>query len=391
MRDLLEAWKENGLSLEPNARELASHYNAGPTFLGSTFEEKVTNILDLIDNHKGYKSHVRTALMKEAETTSDFPALFNYILDRQLLQMYQIQKLDWRQYIKVGSQRDFRTANIIGVYGLQSTLNAVKERGEYQNRELGDGKIPNVLTKYGAQFGLSWEDIINDDLGAFTDTAMRLANAAARTEMLLATKLLAQSSGPNTSLFGTALTHPIDGATIDNKDTQVLSADNLFATINAMQNQLDSDGYPIVVDGFHVVVPPKKQKAALEAVSPAALIATGVGNAAARQTSANVVAQLNITIHVNSFLPLVDTTHGDTTWYVIADVSNGTAAQMNFLAGHEAPEVVMKAPNKSSVQGGMGSPMDGDFESDTLRWRVRHVLGGTPVDPRMAYAQAATS
>jgi hypothetical protein len=76
---------------------------------------------------------------------------------------------------------------------------------------------------------------------------------------------------------------------------------------------------------------------------------------------------------------------------VVADTSNGTAAQMNFLAGHEAPEVVMKAPNKSSVQGGMGSPMDGDFESDTLRWRVRHVLGGVQVDPRMAYAQAATS
>lgn len=390
MRELLEAFGDAGL-LEPNAADLARKFNGGPTFLGTTFEEKVTSILDLIDNHKGYKSHVRTALMKEAETTSDFPALFNYILDRQLLQMYQIQKLDWREYIKTGTQRDFRTANIIGVYGLQSTLTSVKERGEYKNRELGDGKVPNVLAKYGAQFGLSWEDIINDDLGAFTDTAMRLANAAARTEMLLATQLLAQSSGPNTSLFGTALTHPIDGATIVNKDVQVLSSDNLFATISAMQNQLDFDGYPIVVDGFHLVVPPTKQKAALEAVNPAALIATGVGNAAARQTSANVTAQLNITIHVNAFLPLVDTTHGSTTWYVIADQSNGTAAQMNFLSGHEAPEVVMKAPNKSSVQGGMGSPMDGDFESDTLRWRVRHVLGGTPVDPRMAYAQAATS
>jgi hypothetical protein len=329
--------------------------------------------------------------MKEAESTSDFPALFNYILDRQLYQMYAIQKLDWRAYIKTGTQRDFRTANIIGVYGLQSTLASVKERGEYKNRILGDGKVGNVLTKYGAQFGLSWEDIINDDLGAFTDTAQRLSNAASRTEMLLATQLIAQSSGPNTSLFGATITHPIDGAAITNKDTQVLSADNLFATITAMMNQVDFDGYPIVVDGFHLVVPPAKHKAALEAVSPAALIAVGQGNAAARQTSANVAALLNITIHVNSFLPLVDTTHGTTTWYVIADVSNGTAAQMNFLSGHEAPEVVMKAPNKSSVQGGMGSPTDGDFESDTLRWRVRHVLGGTQVDPRMAYAQAATS
>lgn len=386
LRDLLEVMEE-GERLEPSARQLANRI--------PHFEEKVTYLLDLIDNHKGYSSNKRAYLMREAESTSDFPALFNYILDRQLYQMYQIQKLDWRTYIKTGTQRDFRTANIIGTYGLQSALNAVKERGEYQNAALADGKVSNVLSKYGRQFGLSWEDIINDDLGAFTDTAQRLANAAARTEMLLATKLLAQSSGPNTSLFGNTITHPIDGTAITNLGTLTLNGasgiDNLFSTIVAMQNQKDFDGYPIVVDGFHLVVPPKLQKAALEAVNPAALIAVGQGNAAARQTSANVTAQLNITIHVNSFLPLVDTTHGDTTWYVIADQSNGIAAQMNFLAGHEAPEVVMKAPNKSSVQGGMGSPMDGDFETDTLRWRVRHVLGGTQVDPRMAYAQAATS
>lgn len=389
MRDLLEVMEE-GERLEPSARQLANRIDH--------FEEKVTYLLDLIDNAKGYSSNKRAYLMREAETTSDFPALFNYILDRQLLSMYRIQKLDWRSYIKVGSQRDFRTANIIGVYGLQSTLNEVKERGEYQNRNLGDGKVGNVVKKYGAQFGLSWEDIINDDLGAFTDTATRLANAAARTEMLLATKLFAQSTGPNTSLFGATITHPIDGSAITNLGSLSLAgssgSDNLFSTINLMQNQKDYDGYPIVVDGFHLVVPPKLQKAALEAVNPAALIAVGQGNAAARQTSANVTAQLDITIHVNSFLPLVDTTHGDTTWYLFADLAkNGgmPAAQMNFLAGHEAPEVVMKAPNKSSVQGGMGSPMDGDFESDTLRWRVRHVLGGTQVDPRMAYAQAATS
>lgn len=385
-RDLLEVMQE-GERLEPSAVQLASRIDH--------FEEKVVYLLDLIDNHPGYSSNKRRYLMKEAETTSDFPALFNYILDRQLYQQYKIQKLDWRDYIKTGTQRDFRVANIIGVYGLQSVLNTVKERGEYQNRQLGDGKVGNQLLKYGAQFGLSWEDIINDDLGAFTDTATRLSNAAARTEMLLATKLLAASTGPNTALFGNTVTHPIDQTAIVNLGTLTLNGSdgiaNLFTTVNLMQNQKDFDGYPIIVDGFHLVVPPKLQKAALEAVNPAALIAVGQTNASARQTSANVTALLNINIHVNSFLPLVDTTHGDTTWYLVADQSNGTAAQMNFLAGHEAPEVVMKAPNKSSVQGGMGSPMDGDFESDTLRWRVRHVLGGVQVDPRMAYAQAATS
>jgi hypothetical protein len=57
---------------------------------------------------------------------------------------------------------------------------------------------------------------------------------------------------------------------------------------------------------------------------------------------------------------------------------------MNFLAGHESPEVVMKSPNKITLGGGLNNPTEGDFESDSMQWRVRHILGGTQVDPRYA-------
>jgi len=49
----------------------------------------------------------------------------------------------------------------------------------------------------------------------------------------------------------------------------------------------------------------------------------------------------------------------------------------------------MKASNKVSVGGGgLMSPLSGDFETDNIMYRVRDVVGGTPLDPRMTYLQS---
>jgi len=333
-------------------------------------------------------------LTEGAETTSDFPNLFGTVLDRTLLAKYQIQKPDVFSYVKRGRQRDFRAQNILGVFGLQSNLSQVPEHGAYKAQALADGKVSCSLKKYGRIFPLSWEAMINDDLGAFADAADRLANAAVRTEIFQATSLIADSTGPRSALFGTALTHPIDGGTVANKGTTALSSQALFDTVTLMRNQKDTDGEPIMIDGFILVVPPDKYKAALEAVNPAALIAVGLSSTSAKevQTSWNATANLPIQVVMNPYLPIIDTTHGTTTWYLFATLANGYAVQLNFLAGHESPELCMKASDKVALGGGgLISAMEGNFLNDTAQWRVRHVLGGAVIDPRMAYAQAATT
>ena len=72
---------------------------------------------------------------------------------------------------------------------------------------------------------------------------------------------------------------------------------------------------------------------------------------------------------------------------MFADASLGRAVQVDFLTGHESPEICMKTSNKVSGGGGVVSPFDGDFDSDDVQYRVRHVVGGTHLDPRYAYAQ----
>lgn len=381
----------NMLTIFEEAEKLEAGIRARSRRIES-FDEKYLKFLELVTNKAGMRSHVRAYALKEAEGTSDFPILFGTVLERQLLAKYTIANVDWRSYIATGTQSDFRPTDAIGIFGLQGQLTTVRERGEYKQDEvLGEGKVSITLQKFGAIFGLGWEALINDDLGAFNDVANRLNNRTIRTEYFQATSLFVAAAGPHTGLFGAPIVHPIDGANVTNKGTLAFSVDNLGAVCNSMRRQKDSDGEPIIIDGFHVVVPPALEIELWKALNPAALIATGVGNAAAKSTSANVVVQnLNITGHVNPYLPIIDTSgSADKTWYVFA-TQGGMAPQackMNFLRGHESPELVMKAPDKVTMTGGTTNPLEGNFAEDAMWWRVRHVMGGNRIDPRLAFAQ----
>ena len=358
------------------------------------FREKFDALQTLILNERGYSSHKRLYLLREASTMSDFPILFGNILERSLHAKYVLSKPDWRSYIGVGTQKDFRAngQEILGIWGLQGKLPKVKIRGEYkQDKELAEGKTSITLEKFGRLFGLAWETVLADyELGAFRDIGERLLNAALVTEFFEATSLIADAAGPHASLYGAPVTHPIDGASITNKGTLKLSgasgALNLGSTISLMRQQVDQESLPIMIVGFELVVPPPLEMDMLKILKAASVPSTVEG----REIS--VVRQLTITGHVNEYLPIIDVSaNKDTTWYLFARLASGQAARLNFLAGRTSPELVMKAPNKVAVGGGAAGPLEGDFESDSMLWRVRHIMGGTQIDPRVTYAQDGTT
>lgn len=376
------------------------------------FNQKLLKFIHLIANESGMSQHKRTYLMKEAETTSDFPFLFGTVLERQLYAKYKAATPDWRNYIKTGTQNDFRPAQILNVFGLQGGLQPVRERGEYkQDAVLTDAKVNISLSKFGREFPLSWETLINDDLGAFSDIMDRLSVAALRTEYRLATGLFTSAAGPNAALYGAPIAHPLvptqnvtnrfsagnqltvtaaDGTTTN--VTPSFNIDNLSAAASVMRRFIDADGEPVEFDGFELVVPPTLEIRMLQALNPANVVQSGGDSSAGVKgqirSSSNTAAQLNITGHVNPYLEILDqSANAKKTWYLFAKLSNsGYAARVNFLKGHEAPELCMKAPNKVSASGGMQSPLDGDYESDSVRWRIRHILGGVQTDPLFSAA-----
>lgn len=319
--------------------------------------------------------------LREVMTTSDFPQLFGDVIDRMLLGNYLETPATYRNYMKVASVPDFRTVKRFAIDGAESVLSVVPQNTEYPAASLADSQYTYAVEKRGRRIPFSWETIINDDLGAFKDMVERMGRAARRSEEKFATDLFVNSTGPDPTFFSAGNDNIITG-------NPALSIAGLQTGFTTFAGQVDSEGEPIFVEGIHLVVPPALEVPAMNILNALELrpATTGGGTAAMSLVVANWV-KARITLHVNYYLPIVNTTSGDTAWYLFADPSKGRpAAEVGFLRGHEAPEVFIKSPNASRAGGGGEDPMNGDFDTDSIQYKLRHVFGGTLLDPKAAAA-----
>jgi hypothetical protein len=371
--------------------------------------------------------------LQEALTTSDFAGYFGDVLDRSVLANYAETPYTWDLYCKRATIRDFRQAKIFrfdrGAAVLDGPINpslnaagisasgptGLAEVTEYPMRKRTATNYTDQLYKFGALMDFSWETIVNDDLDALKDTPALFGRAARRTEEKRATELYASATGPNSTFFSVANKNILSSAVNSAVTTTnaPLSITALQQAMIVLMSQVDLDGEPISIEDFTLVYPP-----ALDVVVKNILNATqvwmndqggtiGLEGTGATQSAtslqrllANNWARNIVRPAKNYYLPLVDTTHGTTAWYLFANPKNGRPAlQQSFLLGRESPELFMKAPNQIQIGEGrmgpgagsmpgtsMANPMDGDFLTDSIIYKIRHVLGGTLLDPLMALA-----
>jgi len=353
-------------------------------------ERALARTLNLCRNSEQLSPRQHAAKLEEAITTTDFPYLFGQVIDRQLLANYRAPDepiYNWRDYVKIGTVGDFNTVRREKVVGKDPLLPKVPQKGEYKPFKPTNCRYEYSVDKYGRQFDIAWEAVISDALGAFNDMPTEMANSAKDTEAHFATSLIAGAAAPNAALYGDTITDC--GQEVTNLGALPLTIANLETTLGLMAAQTNTLGKTVRVRPKYLVVPPQ-----LELTARAILTSTvkqwtevGAGGGVPMPTT-NVLPQTGLQLRINEWLPYIDTTAGDTTWYLFADPSRGAAVEVGHLRGHETPEVVMKASNKVAVGGGaLTSPFSGDFETDNIFYRVRDVIGGTQMDPRMTYAQ----
>lgn len=358
-------------------------------------EAAMAKALDLLTNAQRLPLHRQRYLLQEAITTADFPNLFGGILDRQMLGLYRAATPDWRRYVPTGTLPDFRVSTLHKLQGNQQRLPRVAEKAEYPITPMTEGSYSRQVFKHGRQFDISWESLINDAMDAFGDLPQRFANAALYTEAWEATSLYCGAAGPNPALFGAPVVDAADGQAITNLGALPLTVANLETTLSLMAMQPDVQGRPLGIRGVHLVVPPLLEFTARQILTSAQVQQVDTAGAANAQPTAiiplptsNVLPQMGIQLHVDPLIPVVmPIAAANRTWFVFAAPAEGRWGQLDFLRGHEAPEICMKNSNKVSLTGAPITPFEGDFDSDDILWRVRHCLGGAVLDPRYAYAQ----
>ena len=355
------------------------------------YEMRLKDTVDLLTNAKGLAPHRHQFMLREALTTSDFPYLFGDVLDRQVLASYKAVDPVWKAFVR--SSTVPRIYPQVGGYRFAMTggdqfLAAVGEKGEYLASDRDETRYSVYVRKYGRQFDISWEALINDDMGALKDTPERFARAAVRTEHRLVTGLFAHDSGG-------AATHAASGQLFStaagetNEIAALLTIANLENAVEAMAAFLDVNGEPIMNRAKYLVVPPSLEMTARQILTSATKMWVELGGAGGPlpYPTANVISQYGLTLVVDPYLPVMDpvAANGLTAWYLFADPRDIAAIEVDYLVGHERPEICMKASDKVSISGGSISPMDGDFATDNVFYRVRDVFGANRLDWRACY------
>jgi hypothetical protein len=316
--------------------------------------------------------------LREAMTTSDFPQLFGDILDRQLLANYREAPYSWNLYTRRATVRDFRTVKRFTLEGSEGVLPEVLQSQEYTSSSLSDGQYTYAVKKYGRKLPISWETLINDDLNAFRDIPERYGRASRRSEEKFVTQLHVDANGPHASLYTVGNANKVTG-------NPVLSTTALQTAMTILSQQVDSDGEPIMVDAMVLEVPPALEIVAYNIVNALQLELNENGGSTNTKLIAPNWMRNRVKVAVNYYIPIVaSTANGNTSWFLHADPSNGRPAlEMGFLQGHEEPEIFVKAPNAQRIGG--GTVLE-DFDSDAIEYKVRHVFGGSRMDPKMTVA-----
>lgn len=377
--------------------------------------------------------------VREALTISDFPSLFGDIIDRAVLANYKETPYTWDQIAKVDEVADFRLVRRIrvdygtglpviqaanaGVGGTNNPnaglLTPIEVQSPYPEDKLTDSSYTYNLQKFGKRMPFAWETMINDDLNAIKDTPARFGIAMRRLEEYFVTQLFAN----NTNFFTAANKNRVKSADLTVAPPVTFS--NPPLSIAALQQarlvlsrQKDPTGQPISVESTILVVPPDLEVYGMNIMNATSLLineqggtltAAGSGATASNYNAQRIEAQNwmrgKVRILVNYQLPIIDTTYGGTGWYLFADPNYRPALIAGKLRGHRAPELFMKLPNSVAIGEGtmgpgagpggpgmpgtfgggiMGNPIEGDFETDAIHYKIRNIIGGTQVDPIMA-------
>lgn len=314
----------------------------------------------------------------ESMTTSDFPYLTGDVLDRMLLARYREFPSPWRQFVKTTTLRDFRTVDRYAADGLEAPWNDVPEQAEIEYGAMSETRYYYAPAKYAKGAKLSWEQIMNDDLGAFSEIPDRLARGGARTLNKFVTGLYVDSTGPHASLYDAAFNNVITG-------NPVLSVTALGTGFGILGGQTDSGGDPIYVEEAVLVVPPALRVAAQNIMNQITVDITA--NETNRTVQVNNWIVGNLQMVVDPYIPIVaSSSNGSTSWFLFANPALGRPAlEVGFLRGFAEPVLYQKLANTARVGGGIDQ-MAGDFGTMSQEYKGVMAFGGTRLDPKSTVA-----
>jgi hypothetical protein len=310
---------------------------------------------------EGRGRHVQRITRQATWITSDFTELLSNVMHKRLLRDFRSLSPTWQRLVTVKDLIDLKTqyAVLVGEFG---DLPAVAEQGDYlEPSALTDTKESYDPSKRGRVVSLSWETVVNDDLGGFLRTYGKLGRAAARTLLKFVWNTCFMAN-PTLAADSKTLFHVDHGNLI----TTALGTPGLKEAVTALLNQTEpGSNEKMDVDTMNLTL----------AVAPGeylnAQTLTDFNNAGGGEQDA--LAQLVRRMGIKPVAVPFFTDAND--WALIASPLDREIVEIGFYQGNQEPEFFTQ-----------NDPTQGDsFGKDTVaKYKIRHVYGGAPVDYRGA-------
>ena len=347
VRQLLSSRGSDGIDYAPKSRAdkkfVETHDARAETYMGMGFVEIAAECL-------GHRGNIRTPVQalgiveRAFQSTSDFPAIFQNVLNKSLLARYELAVPTYQSIAVERPFNDFRPHPMVRAGDFPS-LQPVTQAGELKSgNSLDSGETVSVLP-YGVIFPISRQMIVNDQLGAIDQI---LGSAGDTVRVFENTTFFAMfNSNPKLLQDG----KPVFDPTHSNLAPQgnminVPSVGAGRASMRAMRS----------LSKLLLNVPPR-------------IILTGPSmETMADQIVASITPQLNTSVNPFSgkLQSVSDANITDTSWYLMADPARVPNYVYGFLNGSTGPRVRTFEP--FGVQGVQVS-LEHDFGCGAIDFR----------------------
>ena len=314
-----------------------------------------SSLVEMAAHCAGYTGPLRTVSDREnvlrmaTHSTSDFPAIFENALNKQLEARYREAEPTYRRIAGRRTFNDFRPHNFVRAGDFPS-MQPIGEGGEIKYGTLSDNKEVVAVNSYAIAVRISRQMMVNDDMDALAQVIADRGRAVARDEdRFFYEMMLSGSNADGPSLLET--TRQVFNTTDGTKagTAAAITVSSLSTGRANMMKQKSLDGSLLSIPPRVLLVGPDKMTEAQQIVAP--IQAAQSSNVNPFSGALDIVATARIVGNA---------------WYLFADPADVTVFVYGFLSGFEAPRMRMDEP---FGQQGMAFSLEHDFGCGAIDFR----------------------
>ncbi len=245
-----------------------------------------------------------------------------------MLEAFNAVESSWREVSAIERANDFKT---ITSYALTGDLEFKKiaADGEIKHGTLGEESYSNRVDTYARMLAVTYQDIVNDDLGALTRVPRKLGRGGA----LALNKVFWTAFMDNASFFSSGNSNYIEGATPGSNDSR-LGVEGLTRGETAFDALTDPDGNPLG-SMARILLVPSPLGVPASVLMTSADIADNTSNAIYGTANPHRGKYRVVkSIYLNSS---AITGYSPTAWYLLADPADIPVIETRFLFGRQTP------------------------------------------------------